>query len=151
MDSICHWGQCQSPRDENLNTPLCTRHAIKTYREVSDYMKAVPDGLMRLLGSDPRRMADRTPKPVTARQGFGTKPGTIYFARSGDLIKIGFTTNLRQRLKALGVDHVLATTSGTMQDEKALHHRFGPHWVEGEWFRMGDDLMAHIATLKAAA
>ena len=150
MDSICHWGRCEAPINRDLNVPLCTRHAIRTYREVSDYIKSVPDALVRMLGSDPDRIADRAPKPSTARQGFGKAPGTIYFARSGDLIKIGFTTNLHRRMAELRPDEVLATLPGTMRDEKALHHRFGPHWVDGEWFRMGDDLMSHIAQLQAA-
>lgn len=84
------------------------------------------------------------PRPLA-----GQRRGTVYFMRFGDLIKIGYSADLRQRLKALRPDSVLATMPGTMQDERALHARFGPLWDHGEYFRAEPELMAYIDEVRA--
>ena len=60
-----------------------------------------------------------------------------------------YTRQSPQRLKALRPDSVLATMPGTMQDERALHARFGPLWDHGEYFRAEPELMAYIDEVRA--
>lgn len=68
--------------------------------------------------------------------------GFIYAVSNGTEIKIGWSgrhptisgrlealqTGCAQQLKILGV------ILGSRRDEKDIHHRFGHHWVRGEWF-----------------
>ncbi len=75
----------------------------------------------------------------------------VYYASRGDLIKIGITANLQQRMYDLDVDEVLATERGNRDLEVARHHQFR-HLLarKREWFRPAPDLLAHIAEVKAA-
>src|SRR5579884_2914930 len=66
--------------------------------------------------------------------------GQIYFARSGEMIKIGFSTNTEGRLASLQTAHfeslvLLAAIDGTQKTERAIHHHFRDLRVRGEWFR----------------
>jgi hypothetical protein len=79
----------------------------------------------------------------------------VYFIQSGDdgPIKIGFTTRLDSRVRALQTSHgtrlrVLATTPGTPADEASLHRRFAGLRKHGEWFEPGRDLVDHIEELQ---
>lgn len=59
----------------------------------------------------------------------------VYAMRVGDLIKIGHTGNLAQRLTQLGATEVLAFAPGTYADEQALHQRLTGHVHHGrEWY-----------------
>jgi hypothetical protein len=65
--------------------------------------------------------------------------GFVYFIQGGDLVKIGYTTNIRQRLYDLQtsapIDLVLlGLIPGTRALEKEYHKRFAAHRVRGEWF-----------------
>ncbi|WP_327582461.1 GIY-YIG nuclease family protein [Nonomuraea sp. NBC_00507] len=79
-------------------------------------------------------------------------PEYVYFIKRDGLIKIGWTTNIRSRMKALRPDEVLHVQPGTQKDEAALHRAFR-HLRVGtetggrrlrEWFQPGDDLVAYI-------
>lgn len=80
--------------------------------------------------------------------------GTIYYIGDGDgHVKIGYTGGRAEdRMRALQTGtparlRLLATQPGTMQEERALHRRFGHARVrrDGEWFRMTPGLRRQIA------
>ncbi|AWN35707.1 GIY-YIG nuclease family protein [Methylobacterium radiodurans] len=85
-----------------------------------------------------------------SRRGLGSKRlGIIYFIRSADLVKIGFTNNLKRRLEAFTTAtpqgyEVIGHVSGTALDERLWHARFKKLRVRGEWFRYTDGLAAAI-------
>lgn len=145
----CAWEDCEAPPSTMLALPLCDRHAIAAYRAVNNLLSTTPKALTDLLASaSPERILGKaTPRPDRTRRNVRTTPGRIYFVKAGDLIKIGYSTNLRQRLSQLGPVVLLATIPGTMEDEQALHHQFGEYWDHGEYFRPGQRLVDHIATL----
>jgi len=72
----------------------------------------------------------------------------VYFMRLGDLIKIGYTTNLRQRVSSINPEEVLATEPGGRARERELHKRFAALRVHGEWFRHEGELAEYISTLR---
>jgi T5orf172 domain. len=77
------------------------------------------------------------------------RQGWVYFIRNGKAIKIGFTTDLDQRLRKLQTAsstplEVMGSIPGTIQDEQNLHRRFYNLNVHGEWFRGHPSLMAYI-------
>lgn len=144
----CAWEDCEATPSTMLALPLCDRHAIAAYRAVNNLLSSTPKALTDMLASaSPERILGKaTPRPDRTRRNVRTTPGRIYFAKAGDLIKIGFSTNLRQRMGQLGVEPIV-TIAGTMEDEKALHHQFGEYWDHGEYFRPGQRLVDHIRTL----
>lgn len=68
------------------------------------------------------------------------RDGLIYFAGYGDYVKIGFTTDLAQRLSELQTGapeklKIILAIPGTLRDEAAAHRRFARSRLKGEWFR----------------
>jgi len=79
--------------------------------------------------------------------------GFVYFLRSGDLIKIGFATNIRKRITDLQIANpgelvLLASMRGSPWIEKKLHHRFRSLRSRGEWFSSGPRLLDFIKTIQ---
>ena len=77
------------------------------------------------------------------------KPTCVYFiqAISGGPIKIGVTTNIVRRVKALQTHEplrVLATVQGEEALERDLHKRFASYRKEGEWFEPAEELLEYI-------
>jgi hypothetical protein len=145
----CAFRGCKQPPVEGLDFPLCPSHCQMVYLTVKGMIKAAtPDALAQATDGRRKHLA-RGPNVLASK-----RIGTIYFVRLGNLIKIGYTTNLQQRLGDLRRDHhrepeVLATMPGTMGTEKALHAKFGPLWERGELFRPGPDLLDYIKSIPA--
>lgn len=89
------------------------------------------------------------------RNGLGPKvcvarESVVYFIRAESTwcIKIGFTSNLKQRVRDLekrfGSVEVLRTMPGTKRDELALHKRLAEWRVQGEWFQDCAEVRAAI-------
>jgi Meiotically Up-regulated Gene 113 (MUG113) protein len=77
----------------------------------------------------------------------------VYFiqAESGP-IKIGFTTDVRGRMAALQTATAEELTLvgimvGEQQDEAALHARFAPSRIRGEWFRPDPEILSFVSGL----
>ncbi len=76
--------------------------------------------------------------------------GTIYVLKAGPHVKIGWTQNLEERIKALRTGSPLpltlvGTCSGTKARERALHREFISARTQGEWFALSDQQMATLA------
>lgn len=73
----------------------------------------------------------------------------VYFIRMGDLIKIGFTSDLKKRVQGLSLTmgHVVATIPGASYLEAQLHERFAKLREHGEWFRAEPELLDYIASI----
>jgi len=80
-----------------------------------------------------------------------TQTGTIYFIQAGLVaIKIGWTTNLQNRMNGLNTAvpldlKLLGTlTNKTVQDEQKLHDKFGKYRLKGEWFQICSPILYFI-------
>lgn len=142
----CCWPDCLSEIGE-VDAPLCTRHLTKAYRiyrtshlwmldHAEDHALS---GALERAGKPPMKRLRRT-------------DGLVYFIRFGGLIKIGWTSDLQQRMASVPNEEILGTVPGTMDDEKRCHVAFAHLRVKGEWFRPEPDLLAFITdvTVKAA-
>lgn len=81
-----------------------------------------------------------------------TKTGTqVYIAEIDDRIKIGASQDPATRLQAIKGEHkkILALLHGGYEAEKALHLRFRPYWIEGEYFSRGPVLLDFAAQQSA--
>lgn len=77
----------------------------------------------------------------------------VYFMRreNDGLIKIGTTTAISERFRALDREHgatleILGVMEGDKRLESDLHLRFSRSRVEGEWFSPSIDLLDYIKT-----
>lgn len=74
--------------------------------------------------------------------------GHVYYIRRGDLIKIGFTTDLNKRMMSHLPDEVLAVEPGSYALEASRHRQFATlRHGRGEWFKDDPALREHIAGL----
>lgn len=73
----------------------------------------------------------------------------VYFAKCGARIKIGFTKNIRQRMKALQtglseqIEVVFALRGGKVL-EAHLHAMFKSQRLHGEWFSFGGNIQRFL-------
>ena len=81
--------------------------------------------------------------------------GFVYFLQSeqGGAIKIGYTTDIRKRIKTLQTAHpfplkLLLAINGNIEDESKLHKEFKPFRLCGEWFRPDEYLLKRIGELR---
>lgn len=82
--------------------------------------------------------------------------GFVYFAECADLIKIGYSSNVDRRMRALSSANpypisVLLVLRGTLSFEADLHAKFHALRKRGEWFAKGDDLLAYIKRMGGRA
>jgi len=80
------------------------------------------------------------------------KDTIVYFIRSGDLIKIGYTSDLEERKSTLQTNNptiieVLKTIPGGRPEEQQLHEKFAKLNKTGEWFYAAQELLDFINTI----
>lgn len=75
------------------------------------------------------------------------RPGSIYYLLVGDRVKIGFTTDLYQRMMQYPpFSELLALHPGTPKLEKEMHAKFTRYLADGrEWFHPNEELTTHLA------
>jgi hypothetical protein len=83
-------------------------------------------------------------KPQTATDG-----EVVYFIRAGDAIKIGYTTNLAARKRALETAsaaslELLGAVPGDRGEEARLHREWWHLHIRGEWFQADGELLRYI-------
>lgn len=77
----------------------------------------------------------------------------IYFIKSKNHVKIGYSKNPEERLAELQTGNpirlkLLATFPGDAKTEKGLHEAFAKYHWQGEWFRFDGHLKASVIALK---
>lgn len=144
---FCVMPRCEGAPHNLLEAPICSKHAMRIFAEVRDLTQrekrqvhsSVPAVIAIMSGKD-------APGP---HKNTKHQAGHVYFMLIEDLIKIGFSTDVERRAKALRADEVLAKMPGTRQLERQLHARFGPFWVEGEYYKPAPELLAYIDEVRA--
>lgn len=94
---------------------------------------------MRQRNHNPFLAADNWNRPdtcaITRGAALRALGAVVYAVRVGDVIKIGHTTDLANRVSGLHADEVLAFAPGTYDDEQELHARLTEHLHHGrEWY-----------------
>lgn len=140
-----HPGCYAAPQqDYEFVIPLCMNHLMKVLaRSEMILNRAKRDYLVKNQG---RRV------PVKREIGHGQFHGSVvYYVQFNGRIKIGFTTNLEERLTVIPHDRVLAVEPGGCEVERKRHRQFADERVTGEWFEPSERLLAHINTINQQA
>jgi hypothetical protein len=74
----------------------------------------------------------------------------VYYMRMDRLVKIGTTTNLRQRVGQIMPQGVMAVETGDHYVERRRHGQFWADHSHGEWYWLREPLWAHIAEVRTA-
>lgn len=124
---MCGHGRCTADVMPDIDVQLCERHLAKAW------------AAFELITGNPEPAAQENPIPDTHSTNI---PGAIYFIRVGDLLKIGWTSDVAGRFRQLSPDAVIHIEAGTKADERDYHRQFAEHLVHGrEWFTCNDTTM----------
>lgn len=125
---------CTEQVTATVPVPLCTRHRVQVARSVTPEMLAEDSDLMGTASAvQPDFRGPHGPR--------------VYFVVNGDRVKIGLTTNLKNRLHRLGHPRqsVALLLDGGRDLEAALHHRFADFRVaSSEWFHRTAEINEYV-------
>jgi hypothetical protein len=78
---------------------------------------------------------------------------TVYYVKIGELLKIGYTSNMRLRMLRYPPNRwVMATEDGDSLLEQKRHRQFADLRTHGnEWYRLDEPLLTHINDLRRAS
>lgn len=78
------------------------------------------------------------------------KQDVVYYFRVGNRIKIGYTSDIRQRAKYLAPEEILGWEPGGAELERRRHQQFHVYRTAHEWFVDCPAIRAHIDSLGSA-
>lgn len=160
----CQWhaidqntSQCHEPQIVESHVLICKKHLRYLARqagyvppnklvEMADKMAeaqiAKKDALIATLGK--RLQEERTPRKVKQRPT--DTEGQVYFLQSDNAVKIGWTSDLEQRMKSYSPGaKILAVMPGTRKDETRLHRKFAHlRTNRREWFAYSPQVMEEV-------
>ncbi len=147
----CGFPDCEKRSTVEWDLPLCDRHILTVYRKVAERMGMLIAGRTR----DPDWVEDGPipesyyqPRPINYRPIYPAHPlGSVYYVRLGNMVKIGFTTDMTTRMQTIPHEEILHVRPGTMHDERVEHRRWAHLRRTGEWFLAETELLDHIASL----
>lgn len=84
-----------------------------------------------------------------SRHKYGNHDPVVYYVRLNDLVKIGTTINIGQRLTSIFVSGIMAIEFGTYDVEQQRHRQFAHIRRRGEWFDFTEELAHHILDRRA--
>lgn len=139
--------------------PICLDHAAKLIRYVSQVADTKTGGeeittsldLFRRFGALLGTHEMLTGQPSTRRP----QKLRVYYLELAGLVKIGYTADLKRRIAQYPpMSRLLAVEHGGLETEGQRHRQFAhlrQYGQSSEWFAYGDDLRAHIESLKGSA
>lgn len=151
----CAWPDCDRSTPEtfaeNRLGVLCIDHAWSHYDAMNQYLvwnNTVESPVCAALRARQVPLDAVTDEEIAAAKEL-RKYGDVYYLRVGERIKIGFSSDVHQRLRSYPPGSVLlALEPGDKKLERQRHHEFGDFLLAGrEWFEPSDKLMAHIQQL----
>lgn len=148
---FCAYPQCTDHTQWN-DTPLCPEHAAIVWKTFDERTTEAHKQVIRGEHREAAAAIRSAEAEARAEKRFASnRPGSIYYLRVGDRVKIGFTADLYQRMMQYPPNsELLATHPGTPAMEKRIHQDFTRHLADGrEWFHPNTELSEHIAGVQS--
>jgi hypothetical protein len=128
----CQISHCHKPKHEDVGIALCEAHLQKAWAAYEVITRGLGPAVAH------HELEPRDVKSTSAQ-------GHVYFARVGNLVKIGWTHDVERRMSQLHADALLFSRPGTRVLEKSMHTLFADHLAQGnEWFHYHDDILNYI-------
>lgn len=127
---------------------MCQEHALQVWATVQEM---IDPATLRDIAYD-RVAPDEEKNPELYEPiPISESAGVVYFIRVGDLIKVGFSSDLSRRMKAYPPDaEVLAYYSGSFAEEQQTHQLLSAHRAKRrEWYHPTPEVMAAVEDAKA--
>lgn len=127
------------PRKVTEALPICRRHETIIHKQTQPHWQEVDYLAMRERLARQRVVeeikAER--KADLAHESHGAVQGQIYFVRINGLVKVGWASKLRSRLKSYGASaEILCHFPASRPDETLLHRQLRPYLAKGrEWYQ----------------
>lgn len=146
--ATCLYPLCESKVAKHLGARmvLCMGHALDLWAAMEDARSWYPAMSEHELRKRLRkRQADQ--KRAEQSESAAIEPGWIYYIRVDERIKIGYSADVKKRMRAYPPhSELLAVHPGTPTLERDIHREFRGHLAQGrEWFRPDDPIMERIA------
>ncbi|MFE7485494.1 GIY-YIG nuclease family protein [Streptomyces sp. NPDC057552] len=149
-------GACEAQAVITQPVHLCDTHRLRVALDV------LPEVIGRAMGANPLETPALHPssaspsdlvgaaQPALFPVGLeGKHDPVVYFMLNGGRVKIGFSTALASRLRALAMqpEAILVLLKGGRRLEAALHDRFSAHRIgQTEWFEPASELLRYVGT-----
>ena len=157
----CALPGCDEPVDPGAPVPVCTHHLAVGADWVAQQYGTV-DALPTPCPACGARVGIRYPSGwvcSVCEWVYGTSPDgdlplprvdVVYYIRFDDRMKIGTSSNLRQRMSQLWHHELVALERGGRAREHARHVQFA-QWRLGtsEWFEISPELTVHVDAVRA--
>lgn len=144
---------CDAPAIEDAPFPICIFHASQVMHFVRGYLRdfeQLPSEL-RLIMMDKTRVEENRRREAADK---AREPHEyVYYVLVGKLVKIGYTSRLKQRLSSYPPGtRILAYERGGMNLEAQRHREFAAHLKHGnEWFAPAKPVIDHINEVRKQA
>lgn len=136
-DELGSWRRRQ--HDVTKSLPLCTRHLVLIASTATNswYNPDVVAAREQFARKVVAEEIERDRKADLAFESAGATQGQIYFVRLNGLIKVGWSSKLRSRLKSYGASaEILCHYPASRQEETDLHRSLRPYLARGrEWYQ----------------
>lgn len=147
----CLWPDCGQYADIFLRVHLCHVHAVEVNEALHREAEFTLNARAKHHAEADANKA-RTAELIESgfKPGAGDLiPGWVYYIELDGLIKIGFSTNVANRMRAYApTAKLLAAEPGTKKVERARHQHFGAYLARGrEWFQDVPELRTWITTV----
>jgi hypothetical protein len=111
---------------------LCQKHALHVWAQVNADIEG-----------------GEIPAPERPKAKARPAKGVIYYLQNGDRIKVGYASNLAQRMRTYPPNaEILAVHPGTLADEQRIHAELSAHRAAGrEWYHPSPILLEYIAAV----
>lgn len=132
--------------------PICREHAAQAWKAFED---VEPESYKRVIRGEASEVAAERKAAkahaVQKKRDNSRRPGAIYYVQIADRVKIGFTTDLYQRMMHYPPHSVLlAVHPGTPLVERDMHQKFSRYLADGrEWFHPSEELTKHMEDVEA--
>lgn len=123
-------------------------HQRRQWAELSENMRETS---LRDAAAHAQRRRQETEQYQLREEKRADRRALVYYMRIGDRCKIGYTTNLLERLRTINPEELMAIELGDPALERQRHAQFKKLRTHGEWFRMQEPLTSHVARVAEAS
>lgn len=137
--------------DSKIDTPTARTSSRRVRRDVHEERRIREARALAIVKAIKRPSGAKPLSPTHLVGIDPDAPGVVYFAYCGGRIKIGYSTDVANRMATLATSSpmpvtLLLTIRGSEEDEHLYHEMFADDRAHLEWFRLSLDLRDFLSS-----